>query len=211
MNALSSSFFEYVIVPDLSFFKCDNCDVRVTVETRKLCNSLEGDSQCHHEFFFGMRFLFNFLKTFQPRTAQLMLFCSCVWQALRAHQSLQKMSSTTASSKITTDLEREGGLEENSMTVYVKTISGKTISIKCDKQQKADTVSKKIVEMKTSIPQGVTYLVHQGKVLNDKKTTEENNLGAEATIEMSLRLLGEMEDNDMMESLESEDEREDYE
>ena len=54
------------------------------------------------------------------------------------------------------------------MTVYVKTISGKTISIKCDKKQKADTVSEQ-VEVKTSIPRGKTYFVHQGKVLNDKK------------------------------------------
>ena len=47
------------------------------------------------------------------------------------------------------------------MTVYVKTNSEKTTSIKCDKKQKADTVSQK-VEMKTSIPQGITYLVPQG-------------------------------------------------
>ena len=47
--------------------------------------------------------------------------------------------------------------------------------------------------MKTSTLRGITYLVHQGKVLNDKKTIEENNIGAEVTIEMSLRLLGGME------------------
>ena len=29
------------------------------------------------------------------------------------------------------------------MTVFVNTISGKTIRIKCDKKQKADTVSEK--------------------------------------------------------------------
>ena len=65
--------------------------------------------------------------------------------------------------------------------------------------------------MKTSIPQGITYLVYQGKVPNDKKTTEDNNIGAEATIEMSLRLLKGTEESEMMESLESlesEDERE---
>ena len=64
--------------------------------------------------------------------------------------------------------------------------------------------------MKTSVPQGMTYLVlvHQGKVLNDKKTTKENNIEAEATIEMFLRLLGVMEESEIVESLESEDERE---
>ena len=30
------------------------------------------------------------------------------------------------------------------MTVYVQTISGKIISFKCDKKQKADTVSEKL-------------------------------------------------------------------
>ena len=44
----------------------------------------------------------------------------------------------------TTELEHKDEFEENSMTVYVMTISGKTISIKCDKKQKADTVSEKV-------------------------------------------------------------------
>ena len=77
------------------------------------------------------------------------------------------------------------------MTVYVKTISGKTISIKCDKAESRYSIGKFF--MKTSIRRGITYLVHEGKVLNDKKTTEENNIGAEPTIEMSLILLGGME------------------
>ena len=167
----------------------------VTVETRKLCNSVEGDPQCHHGFFYGVMFLFNGVKTLQARTAQFMSFF-CVWQALRAQQSIKHYEfddydlapTTETSGKITTELEHEDELEENNMTVYVKTISGKTISTKCDKKQKADRVSKK-VEMKTSTPQSTIYLFHQGKVLNDKKTKEENKIGAEATIEMSLSLL----------------------
>ena len=95
------------------------------------------------------------------------------------------------------------------MTVHEKTISGKTISVNCDKKQKADKVSKK-VKMKTSIPQGITYHVYQGKVLNDKKKGK-NNIGSEAMIERSLRLSGGTEESELMESLESlesEDERE---
>ena len=46
--------------------------------------------------------------------------------------------------KFTTELEHKDEFEENYMTVYVKTISGKAIRIKCDKKQKADTVSKKL-------------------------------------------------------------------
>ena len=52
------------------------------------------------------------------------------------------------------------------------------------------------------------YLAHQGKVLNDKKTKEENNVGTETTIELSLRMLRGMKESEMIEPLESEDERE---
>ena len=38
----------------------------------------------------------------------------------------------------TTEPEHKDEFEEKYMTVYVKTISGKTIRIKCDKKQKAD-------------------------------------------------------------------------
>ena len=49
--------------------------------------------------------------------------------------------------------------------------------------------------MKTSIPRGMTYLTYRGKVLNDKKTIEVNNIGEEATIVMSqniVRMIGKM-------------------
>ena len=38
---------------------------------------------------------------------------------------------------VKTTIELDEVLEENYMTVYVKTINGKTISIKCDKEQQA--------------------------------------------------------------------------
>ena len=66
------------------------------------------------------------------------------------------------------------------MTVYVRTINGKTISIKWDRQQKTARILE-TVETKTSIPRDMMYLVSQGKVLNDKVTMEENSIEAEAT------------------------------
>ena len=106
-----------------------------------------------------------------------------------------------------TTIELDDALEENCMTVHVKTINGKTISIKCDKKQKAATASDE-VERTSSILRGMTYLAHQGKVMNEKKTIEENNVGAETTIEMFLRLLGGMDESDMKDSSETEEERE---
>ena len=84
-----------------------------------------------------------------------------------------------------TTIELDNVLEENYMTVYVKKMNGKTISIKCDKKQKAATKSDE-VERRSSIPRGMRHLVHHGEVMNDKKTIEENNIGTETTIEMSL-------------------------
>ena len=54
----------------------------------------------------------------------------------------------------------------------------------------------------------MTYFVHQGKVMNEKKTIEENNSGTEATLEMSLRLLRRMEKNEQMDTQETEEDRE---
>ena len=94
---------------------------------------------------------------------------------------------TEVTGKTTFELEDE--LEENIMTIYVRASSGKTISIKCYKKQKAASILEK-VERRSLIPRGMTYLVHQGKVMSGKKTIEENNIRTETTIEMSLRLLG---------------------
>ena len=64
------------------------------------------------------------------------------------------------------------------------------------------------VERRSSIPRDMTYLVHKGKVMSEKKAIKENNNEAEATIEMSLRLLGGMEKNEQMDTHETEEERE---
>ena len=91
------------------------------------------------------------------------------------------------------------------MTVYVKTIYGKTISIKCERNMTAAVISYE-VERWSSIPKDMTYLVHKGKMMSEKKTIKENNIKAEATIEMSLRLLGGMETNEQMVTHETDDE-----
>ena len=83
-------------------------------------------------------------------------------------------------------------LEENYMTIYVKMINGKTISVKCEGKQTAAIISDE-VERRSLIPRDMTYLAHKGKVMSEKKTIEENNIEAEATLEMSLRLMGGME------------------
>ena len=90
------------------------------------------------------------------------------------------------------------------MTVFVRTINGKTISIKCDRQQKGARILE-TAERKTSIPRGMMYLASQGKVLNDKTTIEENNIEAGTTIEMSLRIIGGMDKEEQMKTTETEE------
>ena len=105
----------------------------------------------------------------------------------------------------TTEFEKENDdlLEETFMTIYVKTINGKTISIKSEGKMTAAVMSDE-VERRSSIPRDMTYLVHEGKVMGEKKTIKENNIEAEATIEMSLRLFGGVEKNEQMDTHETE-------
>ena len=98
-------------------------------------------------------------------------------------------------------------LEENYMTVYVKMINEKTISIKCHRNWTATVISDE-VERRSSIPRDMIRLVHKGKMLSEKKTMKENNIEAEATIEMSLRLLGGMEVIEQMDTHETEEDGE---
>ena len=105
------------------------------------------------------------------------------------------------------DKENDDLLKENFVTVYVKTIYGKTISIRCGRNMTAAVISDE-VERRSSIPRDMTYLVHKGKMMSEKKTIKESNIEAEATIEMSLRLLGGTETNEQMDTHETEEERE---
>ena len=103
--------------------------------------------------------------------------------------------------------ENDDVLEENYMMIYVKMINGKTISVKCEGKQTAAVISDE-VERRSSIPRDMTYLVHKGKMMSEKQTIKENNIEAEATIEMSLRLLGGMEKDEQMDTHETEEDRE---
>ena len=71
--------------------------------------------------------------------------------------------------------ENDDLLEKNFTTIYVKTINGKTISIKCEGKMTAAVISDE-VERRSSIPRDMTYLVHKGKVMSEKKTIKETTL-----------------------------------
>ena len=103
--------------------------------------------------------------------------------------------------------ENDDMLEENYMTVYVKMICEKTISIKYDRNWTAAVILDE-VERRSSITRDMIRLVYEGKMLSEKKTMKDHNIEAESTIEMSLRLLGGMEMNEQMDTHETEEDRE---
>ena len=108
-----------------------------------------------------------------------------------------------------TEFEKENDdlLTETFMTVYVKMSYGKTISRKYNRNWTAAVILDE-VERRSSIPRDMTYLVHKGKVMSEKKTIKEHNIEAEATIVMSLKLLGGMEMKEQMDTHETDEERE---
>ena len=115
------------------------------------------------------------------------------WQIRTAHQSNEKFLCGNYSTEFVNDHIFEFANEENEenskenddlpeetyMTIYVKTINGKTISIKCEGKMTAGVISEE-VERRSLIPRDMTYLVHKGKVMSEKKTIKENNIEAEA-------------------------------
>ena len=69
------------------------------------------------------------------------------------------------------EFEKENMLEENYMTVYVKMICEKTISIKYDRKWTAAVILDE-VERRSSITRDMIRLVYKGKMLSEKKNDE---------------------------------------
>ena len=92
------------------------------------------------------------------------------------------------------------------MTVYVTTISGKTISISCDRRQSISRIKHEI-ERKTKTPKILQHLSNEGKTSSERKTIQEHNIMNEATLEMTLGLQGGTEEDETMTSAGSAEER----
>ena len=105
------------------------------------------------------------------------------------------------------DEERNNTPEVINEVIYVKTINGKTISTRQHRNMTAAVILEE-VERRTLVPRDMIRLVHKGKMISEKKSMKENNIEAKETIEMTLRLLGGMEVNEQMDTVETEEERE---
>ena len=82
------------------------------------------------------------------------------------------------------------------MTVYVRTINGKTTSIRCNRSQNITRI-KDEVDRNTKMPKALQHLSNQGKALSERKNIQENNI----INEMTLGLQGGMKEDEMREEL----------